>query len=232
MELSDNSKNDVNDVNDVNYVTTKKASKTLGVHVLTLHNWERDGKIDTIKTPGGHRKYNVDKYLKQQHEEKLVKKKPNTGSNVVMDISTNSTIIDLSPVTHTNAKTDVCYTRVSCVGNKDVLKKQKTYLQEHYPNTTIIEDIGSINNFEKQGLKNLISMINNKVVNNVVLANKSNLSKFSIDMLNFLLSQNGGGKVIIEKYNESEDITKDLIDDVIQIMNMCTNELSEMKNKK
>lgn len=232
MEISENSKKKNIEVN-VNYVTTKEATKRLGVHVLTLHNWERDGKIDTWRTPGGHRKYNVDKFLKEQEEqqqqkEKPLKKKANTGS-VVMEIDTNSTTIDLTP--SVNTKKNVCYIRVSCVGNKDVLKSQKTFLQKQYPESQIIEDVGSINNFDKQGLKNLISMINNKTVDNVIVANKSNLSKFSIDMLNFLLSQNGGGKVITENYNESEDVTKDLIEDVLQIINTCTTELTELKNK-
>lgn len=228
MEISENSKKVKIEVN---YVTTKVAKKMLGVHELTLHNWERDGKIDIIKTPGGHRKYNVEKYLQQQQEEKPVKKKVNTGSKIVMDINTNSSVVDSSVVAQTNKKTNVCYSRVSCVGNKDVLKSQKTYLQTQYPNTLIIEDIGSVNNFDKQGLKNLVGMINNKTVDNIIIANKSNLSKFSIDMLNFLLNQNDGGKVIIENYNGSEDITKDLIDDVLQIMNMCTNELTELKKQ-
>lgn len=227
MEFSENSKKNKLDLS---YITTKDAKKILGVHELTLHNWEKNGKIDTIKTAGGHRKYNVEKYLQQQEDEKPIKKKTNTGSKIVMDINTNSVVVDSSSVK--NNKKNVCYIRVSCVGNKDVLKKQKTYLQTQYPDSLIIEDIGSINNFEKHGLKNLVSMINNKTVDNIIVANKSNLSKFSIDMLNFLLTQNDGGKVIVENYNDSEDITKDLIDDVIQIMNMCTNELTELKKQK
>ena len=31
-----------------NYVTTKKAKEILGVHMQTLYNWEKKGKIDTI----------------------------------------------------------------------------------------------------------------------------------------------------------------------------------------
>jgi predicted site-specific integrase-resolvase len=236
METTDNSKKKTNESkkneNVPNYVTTKVASKMLGVHVLTLHNWEDSGKIDTIRTPGNHRKYNVEKFLKEREEEKPLKKKSGTGSKtVVMDINTNSTVIDLSSPKSDGKKSDVCYIRVSCVGNKDILKSQKNYLQQKYPNTTIIEDIGSVNNFDKQGLKNIINMINNKTVNNVITATKSNLSKFSVDMLNFLLSQNEGGKVVIENYNESNSMTGDLIDDILQTIKLCTDELTELKNK-
>jgi predicted site-specific integrase-resolvase len=45
------------------YVNTKKAKEILGVHILTLYNWEKQGKLEAIRTPGGHRMYNVEKYL-------------------------------------------------------------------------------------------------------------------------------------------------------------------------
>jgi predicted site-specific integrase-resolvase len=46
-------------------VPGKKASEMLKVHQRTLHNWDRDGKIETIRAPGGRRLYNVKKYLEE-----------------------------------------------------------------------------------------------------------------------------------------------------------------------
>ena len=46
------------------YVGGKEASKMLSVHQRTLYNWEEGGKIETIRTPGGKRLYNVEKFLK------------------------------------------------------------------------------------------------------------------------------------------------------------------------
>jgi excisionase family DNA binding protein len=46
------------------YLSGKEACQKLGVHSRTLYNWEEKGKIDTIRTPGGKRLYNVDKYIK------------------------------------------------------------------------------------------------------------------------------------------------------------------------
>jgi len=45
------------------YVGGKKASQILGVHQRTLYNWEKKGYIDTIRTNGGKRLYNIKKYL-------------------------------------------------------------------------------------------------------------------------------------------------------------------------
>ena len=45
------------------YVGGKEACGILGIHENTLRNWANDEKIDTIRTPGGKRLYNVNKYL-------------------------------------------------------------------------------------------------------------------------------------------------------------------------
>jgi predicted site-specific integrase-resolvase len=41
------------------YVNTKKACEKLGVHPNTLRNWDREGKIKTIRTPGNVRLYDL-----------------------------------------------------------------------------------------------------------------------------------------------------------------------------
>ena len=45
------------------FVTPQKAREALGVSDESLRNWEKEGKIETIKTKGGHRRYNIGKYL-------------------------------------------------------------------------------------------------------------------------------------------------------------------------
>jgi putative resolvase len=42
------------------YVSPREAHQILGVSVQTLRNWEKEGRIETIKTPAGHRRYNLD----------------------------------------------------------------------------------------------------------------------------------------------------------------------------
>ena len=48
------------------YVTGKKASEILGVHQRTLYIWEKQNKIETIRTNGKNRLYNVEKYINNQ----------------------------------------------------------------------------------------------------------------------------------------------------------------------
>jgi len=45
------------------YVTPREASQVLQVSEKTLRNWDRDGKIRTIRTPAGHRRYDIDSVL-------------------------------------------------------------------------------------------------------------------------------------------------------------------------
>ena len=45
------------------YVSGKKASEILGVHQRTSYLWDKKKIIETIRTPGGKRLYNVKKYM-------------------------------------------------------------------------------------------------------------------------------------------------------------------------
>jgi len=63
------------------YLSGKEACQKLGVHSRTLYNWEEKGKIDTIRTPGGKRLYNVDKYIKDQYPGYLLIEDIGSGLN-------------------------------------------------------------------------------------------------------------------------------------------------------
>jgi len=51
----------------VNFVTTKKAIEILGIHPNTLRNWDKNKKIECIRTVGNTRLYNVTKFLKDNN---------------------------------------------------------------------------------------------------------------------------------------------------------------------
>lgn len=254
------------------YVPTKKALELLSVHVLTLHNWDKAGKIDTIRTGGGHRLYNVDKFLRDQKkkdsdsdsdpnkdkkktsneikkqsklnspgaqtnvsnlkseskENKIEKKSISNVKSVkcIKTISDNTKSIKMSA----DSKVNICYLRVSNVGDKKLLKQQKDTIKEKYPEHTIVEDIGSVNNFDKKGVRQLIDMVEDNKVNNIIIIGKNNMPKFGIDLMNYLLKKHGGGKVIIESLNDNMDnCTDDIIDELLQTITACSTELTELK---
>lgn len=47
----------------VRYVTPREAMQILQVSDKTLRNWDEDGRIASIRTPAGHRRYDIDSVL-------------------------------------------------------------------------------------------------------------------------------------------------------------------------
>lgn len=52
------------------FVSSKKATKTLGIHANTLRTWESKGKIKSIRTAGGSRRYDITSFIKEQSNTK------------------------------------------------------------------------------------------------------------------------------------------------------------------
>lgn len=48
------------------YVTLREAKKQLGLHPNTLRKYADDGIIETIRTPSGQRRFNVESFIKQK----------------------------------------------------------------------------------------------------------------------------------------------------------------------
>jgi len=47
----------------MNYVSSKEASRVLGLHPSTLRYYADNGTIDSFRTKSGHRRYNVESYF-------------------------------------------------------------------------------------------------------------------------------------------------------------------------
>jgi predicted site-specific integrase-resolvase len=55
---------------DSSFLTSKKAMEILGVSIVTLRKWSKDKTINTIRTSGNHRLYDVKSYLREYNLEK------------------------------------------------------------------------------------------------------------------------------------------------------------------
>lgn len=47
------------------FVKPNEAANTLGVCLRTLRRWEAEGKINAVKTPSGQRRYDIEKFIKE-----------------------------------------------------------------------------------------------------------------------------------------------------------------------
>jgi predicted site-specific integrase-resolvase len=173
------------------YLSGKKASKIIGVHPRTLYNWEKQGKITALRSPGGMRLYDVTNFIKSNK--------------------------DL--VTSKKHKYKICYCRVSSNGQKNDLQRQIKYMEEKYPKYKIISDIGSGINFNRIGLRKIIKYAIDGKIDTVVVAYKDRLTRFGFELIEFLISEYSNGKIIIENKKDLTK-ENELLEDLMQIMNV------------
>ncbi len=228
-----------NDV-DEKYVTSKKAMQKLGVSIVTLRTWASNGLIETIRTGGNHRLYNVDKYLKDCIKKNIIekdieeidnnklnkkshlelKKKSNINNDNNKEIDNNSdsnSDIETSIIKYkdktilNNKKENICYIRTTSLNEIDYLNKQKKYMNKYYPNHRIIEDIGSSIDLNRKGLQEIINILLNNQLDTLVIMNKNILSSIGYDFL-FNLFSKYNSTIMIEtnKYKNTNDIIYDM----------------------
>jgi putative resolvase len=197
------------------YVGGQEASKILGVHQRTLYQWDKKKIIETIRTPGGKRLYNVKKYLKSLEK--------NT-SNIV---HVNNPIIN--DKLHNNKKNNYIYARVSSQGQKEDLERQIKLLKNAYPDYILISDIGSGMNMNRKGLRKIIDESIKGEINEVVIVYKDRLCRFGYELVEDIIEKYSSGKIIILENKEKKEMKEELVDDVLQIMNIFVAKINGMR---
>jgi predicted site-specific integrase-resolvase len=191
------------------YIGKKKAMDILGISALTLLKLEELNKIEVIKTIGGHRKYNVLKYIKENKKE-------------------SETIVKKDKIKNIE-KMNICYVRVSTNGQKTDLEHQKKYMIKKYPNYEIIEDIGSSINFNRKGLRKIIKLGIEGKINKLIVAYKDRLTRFGFELIEDLIKEYSNGEIIIENEKEDKEPKDELVDDVLQILNVYTAKMNGLR---
>lgn len=206
-------------MNNKTYIGGKEASKILGVHQRTLYQWDEKGWIETIRTDGNKRLYNVEKYLKE---------KKCDDDEKCLD--------DLEKLDKIKGKLKLSYVRVSSHNQKDDLERQKTQLKKLYPKHIMIEDIGSGINLNKKGIRKIIKLAIDGKIEELVIAYKDRLARFGYELIEDLIKEYSDGKIIIANKNRELKQEEELAYDVIQIMNVFTAKMNGLrkyeKNKK
>lgn len=195
-----------------NYIGGKEACKILGVHMQTLYNWEKAGKIETIRnSERGKRFYNVEKYLNsvkpKEEEKKEIKIK--------------------------EERINICYCRVSTLNQKEDLERQKAYMKNKYKKYELIEDIGSGINFNRRGLRKIIDLAISGKINRLVVAHKDRLTRFGFELIEDLIKTYSNGEIHIDDEEErKKDIKEELVEDVLQILNVYTAKMNGLRKYK
>ena len=187
------------------YVGGKEASNILGVHQRTLYNWEVSGKIETIRSPGGKRLYNVEKFLEN-----------------VKNIEDNKKYEGIE-------RLKIIYTRVSSKSQEDDLERQQKYLKKKFPKHLLIEDIGSGMNLNKRGIRKIIKFAIEGKIEEVVVAYKDRLARFGFELIEDLIKEYSNGKIIILNQEEDIEPEEELVKDVMSILNVYVAKMNGLR---
>jgi putative resolvase len=185
------------------YVGGKQASEILGVHQRTLYQWETKGWINTMRTNGGKRLYDVGTYLAEREEEKEELDKVN-----------------------------ICYVRVSSKSQEDDLERQIKYMKERYPENMIIKDIGSGINMRRRGLNKIIDMAIEGKIKELIIAHKDRLARFGYDMIERIIKRYSGGEIIVINETKEKERKEEIVEDILQIMNVYVAKMNGMRKYK
>ena len=192
------------------YIGGKEASRILGVHQRTLYLWESKKKIETIRTPGGKRLYNVRKFI-------------NTNSEY-LKINGDKTNNQLDA-----KKLNICYIRVSSINQSNDLERQRAVMKKLFPKYEIIEDIGSGLNLNKRGIRKIINMAIQGKINNLVVAYKDRLTRFGFELIESLIKDYSNGNIIVLNKLKSLKPEEELVNDVMVLMNVYVAKMNGLR---
>ena len=182
-----------------------KAAKLLGVSIDTLRRWEKNKKIVSYKTKGGHRRYNINK-LTGFGKRKNVDKKLTLG-----------------------------YARVSSHDQKKDLERQIKLLEAYCASNgwrcELLKDLGSGLNYQKKGLKELIKKICSHSIERLVLTHKDRLLRFGSELI-FSLCEQFSIEVVIINASENTSFEDDLVQDVLEIITVFSARLYGSRSRK
>ena len=166
----------------------KEFASMLGVAVITLQRWDREGKLIAYRKPKGRRYYTHAQY--EQY----------------MGISENKV-----------GKTMI-YARVSNRGQKDDLDNQIEFLKTFANSRGIIvdeviTDIASGLNDNRKKWNELIELAQQKELSQIIISHKDRFVRFGYDWFEAFLKKFGVGIVVVnnEKLSPQEELVQDLI---------------------
>jgi putative resolvase len=175
-----------------------QAAKYLNVSVDTLRLWDKSGKLVSLKTPGGHRRYDK------------------TQLNAFIGVEENDILDKEEPICAT-------YARVSSNEQKQKgdLDRQSQRLSEYCAKhnllvTHIIKDVGSGLNDNRSGFVKLTDLIINKKVNKLIVEHKDRLTRFQFSFIKKMFESYGCEVIVINGMDVSD--TEELAADMMSLL--------------
>jgi putative resolvase len=197
---------------DSDSLSISETASRLGVAITTLRRWGREGRLESFRTPGGHRRYKIGDVLRIKQELSGVR-------------SAEASL----------ARRTIAYARVSTSGQKDDLTRQVGRLEDFCAargwSFGVIEDLGSGLNYQKKGLRRLIKEICSGSVERLVLTHKDRLMRFGAELV-FALCEQFGTEVVVINAMADATFEEDLAQDVLEIITVFSARLYGSRSHK
>lgn len=194
----------------MDFYTIGELAVWLGVAVITLRRWHKDGKlVPSYRTPGGHRRY------------------ARAEVRQALGLQDNTDIQE---------KLTVCYARVSSHDQKEQLGTQAQRLEQHcaqqgWQRCRTLKDLGSGMNYHKPGLRKLLQLLLTGQVQRLVLVTKDRLLRFGAELL-FNVCHQLGVEVVVLDAQERISSTEQLTQDLVEILTVFSSRLYGSRSRK
>lgn len=186
-------------------VSIGKAAKEAGVTVTTLREWDKAGKVVSERTPGGHRRYDIESVLSYANRNKNCE------------------------------KITAIYSRVSRSMDYNELEKQKQILQLYCASKgwkyKTIEDIGSGLNYNRAGLLEIIKLIETNKLERIVISYKDRLMHFGNELIQEICKYHNV-EIVIVTDDEEKCYEEELIEDTLSIITTLSAKIFGSKSRK
>ena len=169
----------------------------------TLARWANEGLITSLRLPNGHRRYDLNSVRKA-----TTFTQAEARANAAAEIERATAEASLS-----QERVNYVYARVSSYKQRKDLGNQVSFLKTRFPNHTLIKDFGSGLNFKRKGLRTLLERARQGRVGDVVVAHKDRLCRFAFELVEWVVTSNGGRVVVLDQTEHSpqEEFTEDLL---------------------
>jgi len=178
-------------------LTIKQVSDTLNLTNETLRSWDASGKLPSIRTDGGHRRWkqsDIEKYMGISPEDDMC-----------------------------NDKSVCIYGRVSSHDQKQKgdLDRQCQRLSEYcakkkYNVDHIFKDVGSGLSDTRRGLLKLFKLVTDKQISKVIVEHKDRLTRFQYNFFEYFFNSYGVAiELTTKKAEEGDD---ELVEDIMMLM--------------
>lgn len=188
-----------------------EVAEWLGVTTNTVRTYDREGKIKTVRSDGGHRlipRESLIEFLKQK--------------DLLLDDSVPN-------------RRDVIYARVSSYDQKNDLDRQALYIVEHcdnLQNPLILKEIGSGLNDRRKQLQKLLEMVMADEVRTVYVTYKDRLTRFGFNYLETVFGLKGVNIVVLNNPMGEKNVEKELVDDMMSLIASFSGKLYGLRSGK